>query len=79
MGTQFRLRGPVVCSRTVVDSEEFSQAGLNMNRIKKRDPVRPHTEGRTRNTHAVWSVTDASDRPDADMDEPADLTDLGRR
>ena len=40
----------------------FSRAVLNTNRIKKGEPVRPHTEGRTRNTHAVWPVTDASDR-----------------
>ena len=52
-----------------MDSEGFSQAGLNTNRIKKRELVRPHTEGRTRNTHAVWPVTDASDRADVDMDE----------
>ena len=44
-----------------MDSEGFSQAGLNTNRIKKREPVRPHTEERTRNTHAVWPVTDAFD------------------
>ena len=50
----------------------FSQAGLNTNRIKKRKPVRPHTEGRTRNAHAVWPVTDACDRADESMDEPAD-------
>ena len=60
-----------------MDSEGFSQAGLNTNRIKKREPVRPHTEGRTRNTHAVWPVTDASDRADVDMDEPADPDGLG--
>ena len=55
----------------------FSQAGLNTNRIKKREPVKPHTEGRTRNTHAVWPVTDASDRADVDMDESADPDGLG--
>ena len=60
-----------------MDSEGFSQAGLNTNRIKKRKPVRPHTEGRTRNTHAVWPVTDASDRADENMDEPADPDGLG--
>ena len=38
----------------------------------KRKPVRPHTEGCTRNTHAVWPVTDASDRLEVDMDEPGD-------
>ena len=43
----------------------------------KREPVRPHTEGRTRNMHAVWPVTDASDRADVDMDEPADPDGLG--
>ena len=31
----------------------FSQAGLNTSRIMKRELVRPHTEGRTRNMHAV--------------------------
>ena len=49
-----------------------------MNRIKKREPARPHTEGRTRNTHAVRPVTDASDRADVEMDEPADPDGLGR-
>ena len=34
--------------------KRFSQAGLNTNRIKKREPARPHTKERTRNTHAVW-------------------------
>ena len=38
----------------------------------KRKLVRPYTEGRTRNTHSVWPVTDASDRAGVDMDEPAD-------
>ena len=61
-----------------MDSEGFSQAGLTTNRIKKRGLVRPHTEGRTRNTHAVWPVADASDRADVDMDEPADPDGLGR-
>ena len=61
-----------------MDSEEFSQAGLNTNRIKKREPVRPHIEGRTRKTHAVWPVTDASDLADVDMDDPADPDGLGR-
>ena len=59
-------------------SEGFSQAGLNTNRIKKREPVRPHTDGRTRNTPAGWPVTDASDRADVDMDESADPDGLGR-
>ena len=61
----------------IVGSEGFSQPGLNTNRIKKREPVRPHTAGRTRNTHAVWLVTDASDRADVDMDESADPDGLG--
>ena len=61
-----------------MDSEGFSQAGLNTNRIKKREPTRPHTEERTSNTHAVWPVTDASDRTDVEMDEPVDLDGLGR-
>ena len=58
----------------------FSQAGLNTNRIKtrEREPVRPHTEGRTRNTHAVWPVADASDRADVDVNEPADPDGHGR-
>ena len=60
-----------------MDSEGFSQAGLHTNGIIKRKPVRPHTEGRTRNTHAVWPVTDASDRADVVMDEPADPDGLG--
>ena len=61
-----------------MDSAGLSQARLNTNRIKKSEPVRPHTEGRTRNTHAVWHVTDASDRADVDVDEPADPDGLGR-
>ena len=40
----------------------------------KRKLVRPHTEGRTSNTHAV---TDASDRLEVDTDEPADPDGLG--
>ena len=60
-----------------MDSEGFSRAGLNASRIMKRKPVRPYTEGRTRNTHAVWPVTDASDRLDVDMDEPVDPDGLG--
>ena len=43
----------------------------------KRKLVRPYTEGRTRNTHAVWLVTDASDRLDVDMDELVDPDGLG--
>ena len=62
-----------------MDSEGFSQAGLNTNRIKKREPVRPDTEGRTRHTHDVWPVTDASDRADVDIDESADPDRIGRR
>ena len=61
-----------------MDSERFSQAGLNTNLIKKRELVRPHTEVRTGNTHAVWPVIDASDRADVDMDGPADPDGLGR-
>ena len=61
-----------------MDSEGFSRAGLNTNRIKKGEPVRPHTGERTRNTHAVWPITDASDRADVDMDELADPEGLGR-
>ena len=45
--------------------KSFHQEGLNTNRIMKRKPVRSRPEGRTRNTHAVWPVTDASDRADA--------------
>ena len=43
----------------------------------KSKPVRPYTEGRTRNTHAVWPVTHASDGLDVDMDEPVDPDGLG--
>ena len=43
----------------------------------KRKLVRPYTEGRTRNTDAVWPVTDASDRRDVDMDEPVEPDGLG--
>ena len=55
----------------------FSQAVLSTSRIKKRELVRPHTEGHTRNTHTVWPVTDASDLADVDMDESADPDVLG--
>ena len=55
----------------------FSQARLNTNRIIKRKLLRPHTEGRTRNSHAVWPVIDASGRLDVDMYEPADPDGLG--
>ena len=57
----------------------FSKAGTNTNRIKKRELVKPHTEGRTRSTHAVWPVTDASDRADEDVDELADPDGLGEK
>ena len=43
----------------------------------KRKLVRPYTEGRTRNTQAVWPVTYASDRLDVDMDEPVGPDGLG--
>ena len=36
-----------------------------------------HRGERTRNTHAVWPVTDGSDRLDVDMDEPSDPDGLG--
>ena len=58
-------------------SEGFSQAGLNTSRIMKRKLVRPYTEVRTRNIHAVWPVADASDRLDVDVDEPFDPDGLG--
>ena len=58
-------------------SEEFSQAGLNTNRTMKRKYVRPHTEGRTRNTNAVWPVTDASDWLGVEKDEHADPDGFG--
>ena len=60
-----------------MDSEEFSQAGLNTNRIMKKKPVRPHTEGRTRNTHAVWPVTYASDGFGIEGDESVDPDGFG--
>ena len=60
-----------------VDSQRFSQAGLNTSCIMKRKLVRPYTEGRAKNTDAVWPVTDASDRLDVDMDEPVDPGGLG--
>ena len=43
----------------------------------RRKPVRPYTVGRTRNTHVVWPVADASDRLDVDMDELVDPDGLG--
>ena len=43
----------------------------------KRKPVRSHTEGRTRDTHATWPVTDASDWLGVETDEPADPDGLG--
>ena len=60
-----------------MDSEGFSHAGVKTSRIKKGVPVRPQTTGRTRNTHAVWPVTDASGWADVDMDEPVDHDGLG--
>ena len=60
-----------------MDSEGFSQAGLNTNRIMKMKLVRPHTERRTWNTHAVWPVTDDSDRLEVERDEPAVPDGLG--
>ena len=51
-----------------MDSEGFSQAGLNTNRIKK---------GRTRNTRAVWLVAHSSGEADENMDEPTDPDGLG--
>ena len=60
-----------------MDSEGSSQAGLNTSRIRTRKLVRPYTEVRTRNTLAVWLVTDASDRADVDMEELVDPDGLG--
>ena len=62
-----------------MDTRRFSPAGLNADRNTKRKPVRPHTEGRTRNTHAVWPVTDASDHPGDETDTPMDLEELGEQ
>ena len=55
----------------------FSQAGLNTNRNTKGKPVRPHTEGRTMYTHAVWLVIDASDLLGVEVDETTDSDGLG--
>ena len=59
---------------------------LNTNHIQKRELLRPHTEGRTRNIHDVWPVADASDRADENMDNDTDpdglvqeVTDKDRR
>ena len=59
-------------------SEGFSETGLNTNRItdSNKSLLGPHTEERTRNMHAVWPVTDASDRADVDMKSLLILTDL---
>ena len=43
----------------------------------KRTPVRPHTEERTRSTHAVWPVTDGFDRVGVETDEPMDPDEPG--
>ena len=71
------LEDQLFVRRAVVDSDGFSQAGLNTNRIMKRELVRPHTEGRTRNAHAGWPVTEGSVRAAVDMGEPADPDGLG--
>ena len=55
----------------------MSQAGLNANRIMKRESVRLHTNRGTRKTHAVWPVTDAYDWLGVETDEPADPDELG--
>ena len=79
METQFRLRGSVVCSPYGCGFRRvFHRQGVTRTASRKREIVRPHTEERTRNTHAVWPVTDASDRGVGDMDEPADLDEPGR-
>ena len=60
-----------------MDSEGFSVAELNTNRNTKRKPVRPHTEERTRYTHAVYPLTRASALLGVGMDEPTDPDGLG--
>ena len=45
---------------------------MKTSRMMRRMPLTPYTEGRTRNTHAFWPVTDSSDWLDVDMDEPLD-------
>ena len=61
--TQFRLRGPVVCPPYGCEFRRvFTGRAEHEPHQEKRARKTTHTEGRTRNTHAVWPVTDASDR-----------------
>ena len=58
-----------------LDSEGFSQAGLNTNRIKKREPVRPRTGTRTLSGPLLTPLT----RPKLTWLSLLTLTDLGER
>ena len=46
-----------------MDSEGFSQAGLNTYLVKKREPVRPRTERRLERRHLTQSGDRDDDRP----------------
>ena len=78
METPFRLRGPVVCSPYGCGFRRVFCRGLNTNRIMKRKLGRPYTEGRTRNTHAVWLVADELVDPDGLGGEGTDIASTGR-
>ena len=55
-----------------MDSEGFSQAGLDTNRIKKREPGRPYTEGARETRMLSGPLLTRLLRPIVDMDERAD-------
>ena len=75
METQFRLTGTVVCSPYRCRFRRvFTGRAEHEPHQEKRA-----CEGRTRYKHAVWPVTDAFDRADVDVDEPADPDGLGNK
>ena len=56
---------PLIFASCLLERDEKPRIQCkNGDTIKKRKLVRSYTEGRTRNTHAVWPFTDASDRLD---------------
>ena len=76
--TQLRLRGPVVCSPYGCGFQRvFTSRAEHESYHEEKACKTVHPEGRTRNSHAVWLVTDASDRADVDMDELVDPDGLG--
>ena len=77
---QFRLRGLVVCSPYGCGIQRvFTGRAEHEPHQKERACKTTHTEGRTRNMHAVWPVTDASGWPMLIWMSLLTLTDLGER